>query len=119
MRDPPLYLGAHPWVRLEHKAINRVLFLSILALACLLRNRSAQGQTLLYVEEFAFCQKVEQHVPIGTFRASANIEKGKPLYIWLKIRGDERALQFLETWKHLPIYYGWIPKGGVLTGLRD
>jgi hypothetical protein len=81
----------------------------------------ATGQSLIHVEELAFCQDVDRstHQPVGIFWQNATVSKGKPLYFWVKVRGDDRALARLRAWHSLPIYYAWVPVNGGHTGLVD
>lgn len=97
--------------------MNRILWGNLMFL-WLFAPQSTLGQ-LLYVEDFKFCQDVAQHQPVGILGDSARLKEGERLYVWFKMRGDERALKVLETWQRLPIYYTWTPEGGINTGLVD
>jgi hypothetical protein len=78
---------------------------------------TAFAEGSISVEKSAFCTAVDHLNPVGVFKTTAVIEKGEPLYFWMRVRGSEGALKMLESWRRLPIYYTWV-KGGQ-TGLVD
>lgn len=77
-------------------------------------------ESIIVVERIVFCRSVTNLMPVNPIReGTVAIPKGEPLYIWMEIRGDLRALRMLEYRRSLPVYYAWKREGAGHTGLVD
>ena len=99
------------------RKLKHVLVFAELALLAAGSNATALAEDSISVEKAVFCRTVDHLNPVGIFSASAVIHKEEPLYIWIRVRGNDEAIRMLKSWKRLPIYYSWVK--GAQTGLVD
>lgn len=73
----------------------------------------ANAQPLFEVKREAFCKGVQDREPVNHFSNIAEIRKGEDLFLWMEIKGGERALTMLEAKGQMSIYHAWASGKGV------
>jgi hypothetical protein len=73
----------------------------------------ASAQPLFEVERESFCKGVQDREPMNHFSNVAEIRKGEDVFLWMKIKGGERALTMLEAKGQMSIYHAWASEKGV------
>jgi hypothetical protein len=73
----------------------------------------ASAQPLFEVERESFCKGVQDREPMNSFSNVAEIRKGEDVFLWMEIKGGERALTMLEAKGQMSIYHAWASEKGV------
>ena len=73
----------------------------------------ASAQPLFEVERESFCKGVQDREPMDSFSNVAEIRKGEEVFLWMEIKGGERALTMLEAKGQMSIYHAWASEKGV------
>jgi hypothetical protein len=73
----------------------------------------ASAQPLFEVERESFCKGVQDREPMNHFSNVAEIRKGEDVFLWMEIKGGERALTMLEAKGQMSIYHAWASEKGV------
>jgi hypothetical protein len=73
----------------------------------------ASAQPLFEVERESFCKGVQDREPMNSFLNVAEIRKGEDVFLWMEIKGGERALTMLEAKGQMSIYHAWASEKGV------
>jgi len=73
----------------------------------------ASAQPLFEVERESFCRGVQDREPVNHFSNVAEIRKGEEVFLWMEIKGGERALTMLEAKGQMSIYHAWASEKGV------
>jgi hypothetical protein len=71
------------------------------------------AQPLFEVERESFCKGVQDREPMNSFSNVAEIRKGEDVFLWMEIKGGERALTMLEAKGQMSIYHAWASEKGV------
>jgi hypothetical protein len=74
---------------------------------------NASAQPLFEVERESFCKGVQDREPMNSFLNVAEIRKGEDVFLWMEIKGGERALTMLEAKGQMSIYHAWASEKGV------
>jgi len=74
----------------------------------------ASAQPLFEVERESFCRGVQDREPVNHFSNVAEIRKGEEVFLWMEIKGGERALTMLEAKGQMSIYHAWASEKGVI-----
>lgn len=85
------------------------LFLTVFLIAISAGN----AQPLFEVEQESFCKEVQGHRPINSFSGVAEIKKREGIFLWMQIRGGQRALTMLQSKGQMPIYHAWGSESGI------
>jgi len=73
----------------------------------------ASAQPLFEVERESFCKGIQDREPMNSFSNVAEIRKGEEVFLWMEIKGGERALTMLEAKGQMSIYHAWASEKGV------
>jgi len=73
----------------------------------------ASAQPLFEVGRESFCKGVQDREPMNSFSNVAEIRKGEDIFLWMEIKGGERALTMLEAKGQMSIYHAWASEKGV------
>ena len=71
------------------------------------------AQSLFEVERESFCKGIQDREPMNLFSNVAEIRKGEDVFLWMEIKGGERALTMLEAKGQMSIYHAWASEKGV------
>jgi hypothetical protein len=74
----------------------------------------ANAQPLFEVERESFCKGVQDREPMNSFSNVAEIRKGEEVFLWMEIKGGERALTMLEAKGQMSLYHAWASEKGVI-----
>ncbi len=87
---------------------------SFVLTALLIISTYASAQPLFEVERESFCRGVQDREPMNSFSNVAEIRKGEEVFLWMEIKGGERALTMLEAKGQMSIYHAWASEKGVI-----
>ncbi len=86
---------------------------SLALTALLIISTYASAQPLFEVGRESFCKGVQDREPMNSFSNIAEIRKGEEVFLWMEIKGGERALTMLEAKGQMSIYHAWASEKGV------
>jgi hypothetical protein len=100
------------------RAMKIPLQFALVLTALFVLTTDANAQPLFEVERESFCRGVQGHEPMDSFSGVAEIKKGDEVFLWMEIKGGERALTMLEAKGQMSVYHAWASEKGV-TDLID
>jgi hypothetical protein len=79
----------------------------LILIAFLMAISYGNAQPLFEVERESFCKAIREREPVNPFTGIAEIRRGEGIFLWMEIKGGERALTMLEARGQMPIYHAW------------
>jgi hypothetical protein len=89
------------------------LQLALVLTAFFVLTTYGMAQPLFEVGRESFCKGVQDREPMNSFSNVAEIRKGEDVFLWMEIKGGERALTMLEAKGQMSIYHAWASEKGV------
>jgi hypothetical protein len=89
------------------------LQLALVLTAFFVLTTYGMAQPLFEVERESFCKGVQDREPMNHLSNVAEIRKGEDVFLWMEIKGGERALTMLEAKGQMSIYHAWASEKGV------
>jgi hypothetical protein len=90
-----------------------LLLIISLLITLLIAIAHGNAQPLFEVERESFCKGIHDREPVNHFSNVAEIKKGEEVFLWMEIKGGERALTMLEAKGQMSIYHAWASERGV------
>jgi hypothetical protein len=79
----------------------------LILIAFLMAISDGNAQPLFEVERDSFCKVIREREPVNPFTGIAEIRRGEGIFLWMEIKGGERALTMLEAKGQMAIYHAW------------